>query len=223
MRHEADDREGKDRQPIDCRRRSTEKPAGRRGGAPAQAMVSAAIVGLEPPSVAILRSRKLFGQTSVILFSRRPLGVIGTVFERSTMSRTLRLTLALAAWRCLPSAAAFAATSRSHASDTFVFGTEGDPVLLDGALVSDGPSGRAVAQMFEGLVGLKAGTTKVIPLARDELDDVEERSLLDVQPPQGREVPGRDARSTPSPSASTSTATSTCRATCRVRPRTTTG
>ena len=79
------------------------------------------------------------------------------------MSRTLRLTLALTAVALFATVAAFAATSRTHASDTFVFGTEGDPVLLDGPLVSDGPSGRAVAQMFEGLVGLKAGTTKVIP------------------------------------------------------------
>ena len=79
------------------------------------------------------------------------------------MSRTLRLTLALTAVALIATAAAFAATNRTHASDTFVFGTEGDPVLVDGALVSDGPSLRAVNQMFEGLVGLKPGTTKVIP------------------------------------------------------------
>ncbi|MEO5633189.1 ABC transporter substrate-binding protein [Gaiella sp.] len=79
------------------------------------------------------------------------------------MSRALRFTLALSAVALFATAAAFAATSRTHASDTFVFGTEGDPVLVDGALVSDGPSLRAVNQMFEGLVGLKAGTTKVVP------------------------------------------------------------
>jgi peptide/nickel transport system substrate-binding protein len=79
------------------------------------------------------------------------------------MNRALRLTLALTAVALFAAAAAFASTSRTHASDTFVFGTEGDPVLLDGPLVSDGPSGRAVLQMFEGLVGLKPGTTKVIP------------------------------------------------------------
>jgi peptide/nickel transport system substrate-binding protein len=80
------------------------------------------------------------------------------------MGKTLRLALAFAAIALIATAAAFAAANRTHANDTFVFGTEGDPVLLDGALVSDGPSGRAVAQMFEGLVGLKAGTTKVVPL-----------------------------------------------------------
>lgn len=80
------------------------------------------------------------------------------------MSRTLRLTLALTAVALFATVAAFAATSRTHASDTFVMGAEGDPVLLDGALVSDGPSVRVIAQMFEGLVGLKPGTTKVVPL-----------------------------------------------------------
>ena len=79
------------------------------------------------------------------------------------MSRALRLVLALSAIALVAAAAAFAASGRAHATDTFVFGTEADPVLLDGALVSDGPSLRAVNQMFEGLVGLKAGTTKVIP------------------------------------------------------------
>ena len=79
------------------------------------------------------------------------------------MGRTLRLTFALAAVALVATAAALAAANRTHANDTFVFGTEGDPVLLDGALISDGPSGRAVAQMFEGLVVLKPGTTKVVP------------------------------------------------------------
>jgi len=44
-----------------------------------------------------------------------------------------------------------------------VFGTASDPVVLDGALVSDGESLRAIDQMFEGLVTLKAGTTEVVP------------------------------------------------------------
>ena len=79
------------------------------------------------------------------------------------MGKTLRLTFALAVVALVATAAAFAAANRTHAGDTFVFGTEGDPVLLDGALISDGPSGRAVAQMFEGLVVLKPGTTKVVP------------------------------------------------------------
>jgi peptide/nickel transport system substrate-binding protein len=44
-----------------------------------------------------------------------------------------------------------------------VFGTASDPVVLDGALVSDGESLRALDQMFEGLVTLKEGSTEVVP------------------------------------------------------------
>ncbi|MBV8256326.1 MAG: ABC transporter substrate-binding protein [Actinobacteria bacterium] len=49
-------------------------------------------------------------------------------------------------------------------SDTLVFGTAADPVILDGPLVSDGESLRPINQIFEGLVGLKPGTTQVVPL-----------------------------------------------------------
>src|SRR5207253_2877907 len=46
---------------------------------------------------------------------------------------------------------------------TLVVGTEGDPVALDGALVSDGTSLRVLDQISEGLVDLKPGTLKVVP------------------------------------------------------------
>ncbi|HJR45282.1 MAG TPA: ABC transporter substrate-binding protein [Actinomycetota bacterium] len=46
---------------------------------------------------------------------------------------------------------------------TLTFGTSADPVVLDGALVSDGESLRAIDQMFEGLVTLTPGTTEVEP------------------------------------------------------------
>jgi peptide/nickel transport system substrate-binding protein len=46
---------------------------------------------------------------------------------------------------------------------TLTFGTSADPVVLDGALVSDGESIRAIDQMMEGLVALKPGTTEVEP------------------------------------------------------------
>jgi peptide/nickel transport system substrate-binding protein len=46
---------------------------------------------------------------------------------------------------------------------TLTFGTSADPVVLDGALVSDGESLRAIDQMFEGLVTLVPGTTEVAP------------------------------------------------------------
>jgi peptide/nickel transport system substrate-binding protein len=79
------------------------------------------------------------------------------------MGKGLKAMLALVAIALVATTAALAATNRSHASDTLVLGAEGDPVLLDGALVSDGPSVRVIAQMWEGLVGLKPGTTKVVP------------------------------------------------------------
>ena len=49
------------------------------------------------------------------------------------------------------------------ADATLTFGTSADPVVLDGALVSDGESLRAIDQMFEGLVTLEPGGTEVVP------------------------------------------------------------
>ena len=51
---------------------------------------------------------------------------------------------------------------------TLVFGTASDPVVLDGALVSDGESLRVIDQLFEGLVTLEPGTTEVIPALATE-------------------------------------------------------
>jgi len=51
----------------------------------------------------------------------------------------------------------------SQANTTLVFGTAADPVVLDGPLVSDGESLRPIDQIFEGLVSLKPGTTKLVP------------------------------------------------------------
>jgi peptide/nickel transport system substrate-binding protein len=51
----------------------------------------------------------------------------------------------------------------SKGGNELVFGTAADPVVLDGALVSDGESLRALDQMFEGLVTLKEGSTEVVP------------------------------------------------------------
>ena len=47
---------------------------------------------------------------------------------------------------------------------TIVFGSASDPVVLDGSLVSDGESLRPINQMFEGLVGLRNGSTVIKPL-----------------------------------------------------------
>jgi peptide/nickel transport system substrate-binding protein len=47
--------------------------------------------------------------------------------------------------------------------DTLTFGTASDPVVLDGALVSDGESLRVIDQIYETLVGLEPGTTEIVP------------------------------------------------------------
>src|SRR4051794_4559918 len=60
-------------------------------------------------------------------------------------------------------AVAYGARSHKTASDTLVFGSSADPVALDGALISDGESGRVIIQIYEGLVSLKPGTTTVSP------------------------------------------------------------
>jgi len=49
------------------------------------------------------------------------------------------------------------------AGGTLVFAAAADPVVLDGALVSDGESIRAITQLFETLVFLEPGTTNPVP------------------------------------------------------------
>jgi peptide/nickel transport system substrate-binding protein len=51
----------------------------------------------------------------------------------------------------------------SSKESVLVFGAASDPVIIDGPLVSDGESLRVIDQLFEGLVGLKPGTTQVVP------------------------------------------------------------
>src|SRR5262245_51466438 len=56
-----------------------------------------------------------------------------------------------------------ASTTEGASGGTLVFGTASDPVVLDGALVSDGESLRAIDQIYETLVSLKPGTTELEP------------------------------------------------------------
>ena len=51
----------------------------------------------------------------------------------------------------------------AQAGGTLVFAGAADPVVLDGALVSDGESLRVIDQIFEGLVALAPGTTEIVP------------------------------------------------------------
>jgi peptide/nickel transport system substrate-binding protein len=79
------------------------------------------------------------------------------------------LALALAAAGCggdddeEGSGAATATSEEGASGGTLVFGTASDPVVLDGALVSDGESLRVIDQIFETLVSLKPGTTELEP------------------------------------------------------------
>ena len=79
------------------------------------------------------------------------------------MAKWLKLALATTALALVVTTAAFAASNRTHAKDTFVVGAEGDPILLDGSLVSDGTSLRVTFQIFEGLVRNKPGTLAIEP------------------------------------------------------------
>jgi len=54
-------------------------------------------------------------------------------------------------------------TTGSGTGGKLVFAGASDPVVLDGALVSDGESLRVITQLFETLVALKAGTTEPEP------------------------------------------------------------
>ena len=73
-------------------------------------------------------------------------------------------------------------------SGTLVFAGASDPTYLDPALVSDGESFRVTEQMFEGLVKLRPGTTKIVPSLATSWKLTGGQGL-DVQPAQGREVP----------------------------------
>ena len=53
--------------------------------------------------------------------------------------------------------------SAGAAGGTMIFGSAGDPAVIDGALVSDGESLRVVQQIFESLMKIKEGTTEVEP------------------------------------------------------------
>jgi peptide/nickel transport system substrate-binding protein len=61
------------------------------------------------------------------------------------------------------SSAAHRNGASAKANSTMVYAGAADPTYLDPALVSDGESFRVTTQIFEGLVGLKPGTTNVIP------------------------------------------------------------
>jgi peptide/nickel transport system substrate-binding protein len=83
---------------------------------------------------------------------------------RTLNTRLVVVLVAIAAFAVFGSGAGARVGTVSVAqATTLVVGTEGDPVALDGALVSDGTSLRVLDQVSEGLVDLKPGTLKVVP------------------------------------------------------------
>ncbi len=97
----------------------------------------------------------------------------GKSFRLLLLLATLLLALGLAACGGDDDDQAGGSGDTSGATDTeggggasggdIVFGTAADPVVLDGALVSDGESLRAIDQIYESLVSLKPGTTELEP------------------------------------------------------------
>jgi peptide/nickel transport system substrate-binding protein len=68
---------------------------------------------------------------------------------------------------------------------TIVFAGAADPVVIDGALVSDGESIRVITQIFETLVGLKAGTTEVEPVLAESYEVNDDATVFTFQIREG--------------------------------------
>jgi peptide/nickel transport system substrate-binding protein len=84
------------------------------------------------------------------------------------VARRLRILLLLGAALLVLAAGGCGGDSGGGGQGSLVFGAEADPVVLDGALVSDGTSIRVLYQIYQGLTKLKAGTSDVEPsLATD--------------------------------------------------------
>lgn len=82
---------------------------------------------------------------------------------RRTLVLALSGALALAAAACARSERESGGGGSTSTKDTFVFAGASDPKSLDPAFVNDGESIRVTRQIFEGLVGLKDGTTDIEP------------------------------------------------------------
>jgi peptide/nickel transport system substrate-binding protein len=77
--------------------------------------------------------------------------------------RGIALKFGLVATACAVVAVTLGLGGGSNASTTMIFAGASDPTYLDPSLASDGETFRVTEQMFEGLVYLKPGTTKVKP------------------------------------------------------------
>jgi len=77
--------------------------------------------------------------------------------------RALKVVVPVAVLAVTAAVVVMGASASGKAKNVLVFGTSSDPVALDGALISDGESGRVVIQIYEGLVSLKPGTSVPAP------------------------------------------------------------
>ena len=133
-------------------------------------------------------------------------------YTRKATPVVLATTLALTLAACAQSERDSGNTDQRRGGDTkdtFTFGAAGAPEVFDPFYATDGETFRVTRQMFEGLVGIKAGTADIEPELAEKWEPSAGRQVLDLHPAQGREVHRRRARSTPRPSATTSTACST--------------
>jgi peptide/nickel transport system substrate-binding protein len=94
--------------------------------------------------------------------------------------RSLQLVLLLLAALTFALVAASCGGDDEEAGEggTLVFAGAADPVVIDGALVSDGESIRVITQIFETLVGLKAGTTEVEPVLAESYEVNDEATVF---------------------------------------------
>src|SRR5512136_262698 len=107
-------------------------------------------------------SRKLSLLFSLLLV----ISMLATACATPTAAPTVAPTKAPAAATAAPAAPTAAPTAvpptAVPAPTTFIFGSQGEPVCLDPALITDGISGRVTNQVFEGLVKYDKDTTNVV-------------------------------------------------------------
>ena len=92
----------------------------------------------------------------------------------------------------MAAAAAFPASNRAQAKDTFVIGAEGDPVLLDPLTRLRRHVASDHVPDLRGPRAQQARDAHDRASARNGLEGLEERPRLDVHAAQGREVHGRN-------------------------------
>ena len=82
---------------------------------------------------------------------------------RRTLVLALSGALALATAACASERDSGGGGGGGSTKDTFVFAASSDPKSLDAAFINDGESLRVARQIFQGLIGLKPGTTDIAP------------------------------------------------------------